>query len=137
MENHRVWLPDPQEGFILGKVVDIGMGEVTVEPLDSKKKKVVCSLDRTYTAEDYDNKDVDDNCALMYLNEATLLNNIRIRYYKDKIYTYVANILIAVNPYTEIKDLYKSETIKKYQGKSLGVLPPHVFAIGKYFICYT
>lgn len=62
MENHRVWLPDPQEGFILGKVVDIGMGEVTVEPLDSKKKKVVCSLDRTYTAEDYDNKDVDDNC---------------------------------------------------------------------------
>lgn len=43
--------------------------------------------------------------------------------------TYVANILIAVNPYFEIKQLYTSETIKKYQGKSLGVLPPHVFAI--------
>ncbi|CAG2064884.1 unnamed protein product, partial [Timema podura] len=43
--------------------------------------------------------------------------------------TYVANILIAVNPYFEIKDLYSSNTIKSYQGKSLGVLPPHVFAI--------
>lgn len=94
----------------------------------------------------------------MYLNEATLLNNIRTRYFKDRIYvsshegvklnlarslvrlsltrlivqlqTYVANILIAVNPYCEVKDLYSPQTIKIYQGKSLGETPPHVFAIG-------
>jgi myosin VI len=42
----------------------------------------------------------------------------------------VANILIAVNPYTELKGLYATETIKKYKGKSLGTMPPHVFAIG-------
>ncbi len=46
--------------------------------------------------------------------------------------TYVANILIAVNPYSDIKDLYSSKTIASYRGKSLGVLPPHVFAIGKH-----
>ena len=51
------------------------------------------------------------------------------RYAKDKIYTYVANILIAVNPYKEIKDLYSSSTIKAYGGKSLGTMAPHVFAI--------
>lgn len=45
--------------------------------------------------------------------------------------TYVANILIAVNPYREIKELYAPDTIKKYNGRSLGELPPHVFAIGK------
>jgi myosin-6 len=39
-------------------------------------------------------KDVDDNCGLMNLNEATLLNNIRLRYDRDRIYTYVANILV-------------------------------------------
>ncbi|CAG9132124.1 unnamed protein product [Plutella xylostella] len=66
---------------------------------------------------------------LMFLNEATLLNNIITRYKKDKIYTYVANILLAVNPYKDIKDMYSSSTIKKYQGKSLGELPPHVFAV--------
>ena len=27
-------------------------------------------------------KDVDDNCGLMFLNEATLLNNVRLRYKK-------------------------------------------------------
>lgn len=45
--------------------------------------------------------------------------------------TYVANILIAVNPYKEIRELYDATTIKKYQGRSLGELPPHVFAIGE------
>ncbi|NWH75002.1 MYO6 protein, partial [Piaya cayana] len=67
--------------------------------------------------------------SLMYLNEATLLHNIKVRYSKDRIYTYVANILIAVNPYFDIPKLYSSDTIKKYQGRSLGTLPPHVFAI--------
>ncbi|XP_029349209.1 myosin VIb isoform X5 [Echeneis naucrates] len=65
----------------------------------------------------------------MYLNEATLLNNVRVRYSKDHIYTYVANILIAVNPYYDIPKLYSPDTIKSYQGKSLGTLPPHVYAI--------
>lgn len=45
--------------------------------------------------------------------------------------TFVANILIAVNPYFEIPKLYSPETIKQYQGRSLGTLPPHVYAIGK------
>ena len=61
-------------------------------------------------------KDVDDNCGLMYLNEATLLQNIKLRYNKDKIYTYVANILIGINPYDDIKNLYDSKTINAYQG---------------------
>lgn len=94
----------------------------------------------------------------MFLNEATFLDNLRTRYFKDKIYvsivliihlpswpanysvskfifvfsfqTYVANILIALNPYKEIKELYADSTIKKYNGRSLGELSPHVFAIG-------
>lgn len=45
--------------------------------------------------------------------------------------TYVANILISINPYEQVPELYSSKMIKKYQGKSLGTLPPHIFAIGK------
>lgn len=47
--------------------------------------------------------------------------------------TYVANILISVNPYIEIKNLYSTDVMQKYKGKSLGVLPPHIFAIGILF----
>ena len=41
----------------------------------------------------------------------------------------MANILVAVNPYKDIKNLYSGSTIKAYDGKSLGTMPPHVFAI--------
>ncbi|XP_026672649.1 myosin heavy chain 95F isoform X5 [Ceratina calcarata] len=128
MENQQVWVRDPQEGFIIGKFTDMVDGDALIVPLDPKHPQRSCPLDQVYPAGEY-TKDVEDNCALMYLNEATLLNNIRTRYFKDRIYTYVANILIAVNPYCEIKDLYSAETIKAYKGKSLGETPPHVFAI--------
>uniref|UniRef100_F1KUD1 Myosin-VI n=1 Tax=Ascaris suum TaxID=6253 RepID=F1KUD1_ASCSU len=101
---------------------------MTVEPLDGNPH-VVASYDDVLPAEEDRKKDVDDNCALMYLNEATLLNNCRLRYMRKQIYTYVANILISINPYEQIHDLYSSATIKNYQGKSLGQLPPHIFAI--------
>ncbi|CAF4749283.1 unnamed protein product, partial [Rotaria sp. Silwood2] len=45
--------------------------------------------------------------------------------------TYVANILIAINPYKQLSNLYSIDAIKRYNGKSLGVMPPHVYAIGK------
>ncbi|XP_059475767.1 myosin heavy chain 95F isoform X2 [Neocloeon triangulifer] len=128
-ERQKVWVPDPQHGFVQGRILDLGLDEATVQPFERSRNAFVCGLDRIYPAEEDDNKEVDDNCGLMFLNEATLLHNIKLRYSKDKIYTYVANILIAVNPYIELKGLYSSETIKKYKGKSLGTMPPHVFAI--------
>lgn len=78
-------------------------------------------------------EDIDDSCALIHLNEAALLENVRLRFHRDKIYTYVAHILIAVNPYFEIAHLHSADAIAKYQGKSLGTLPPHVYAIGKLY----
>lgn len=129
-ENKKLWIADSEHGFRLGKLVDIGSDSLTLEIYDTPGKTVSAPPDSVYPAEEYENKDVDDNCALMYLNEANLLQNIRLRYKKDTIYTYVANILIAINPYKDLTELYSSDTIRKYQGKSLGVLMPHVFAIG-------
>uniref|UniRef100_A0A668UTT0 Unconventional myosin-VI n=1 Tax=Oreochromis aureus TaxID=47969 RepID=A0A668UTT0_OREAU len=124
-----VWAPHPTDGFQLGTIVDIGADSLTIEPLKQKGKTFLAPVNQVFPAEDDVNKHVEDNCSLMYLNEATLLNNIRVRYSKDKIYTFVANILIAVNPYYDIPKLYSQETIKKYRGRSLGTLPPHVYAI--------
>lgn len=65
----------------------------------------------------------------MYLNEGTLLHNCKLRYLQKQIYTYVAHILIGINPYETLPDFYSENMIKKYTGKSLGALPPHIFAI--------
>nr|XP_019940194.1 PREDICTED: unconventional myosin-VI [Paralichthys olivaceus] len=124
-----VWAPHPTDGFQLGMIVDIGADTLTIEPLNQRGKTFLAPMSQVFPAEDDVNKLVDDNCSLMYLNEATLLNNVRVRYNKDHIYTYVANILIAVNPYYDIPKLYGPDTIKSYRGKSLGTLPPHVYAI--------
>ena len=129
-ESKKYWVPDAEHGFRLGKLVDIGADSLTVEPFDTPGKTVTSSPDAIFPCEEYENKDVDDNCALMYLNEGNLLQNLRLRYKKDVIYTYVANILIAINPYRELTEIYSSEAIRRYQGKSLGTLAPHVFAIG-------
>uniref|UniRef100_A0A452UJF7 Unconventional myosin-VI n=1 Tax=Ursus maritimus TaxID=29073 RepID=A0A452UJF7_URSMA len=124
-----VWAPHPTDGFQMGNIVDIGPDSLTIEPLNQKGKYCFILLFffkylviyKFYVSG-----------SLMYLNEATPIHNIKVRYSKDRIYTYVANILIAVNPYFDIPKIYSSETIKSYQGKSLGTMPPHVFAIGKY-----
>uniref|UniRef100_A0A452UIV4 Unconventional myosin-VI n=1 Tax=Ursus maritimus TaxID=29073 RepID=A0A452UIV4_URSMA len=127
-----VWAPHPTDGFQMGNIVDIGPDSLTIEPLNQKGKTFLALINQVFPAEEDSKKDVEDNCSLMYLNEATPIHNIKVRYSKDRIYTYVANILIAVNPYFDIPKIYSSETIKSYQGKSLGTMPPHVFAIGKY-----
>uniref|UniRef100_A0A671SSW3 Unconventional myosin-VI n=1 Tax=Sinocyclocheilus anshuiensis TaxID=1608454 RepID=A0A671SSW3_9TELE len=124
-----VWAPHPTDGFQLGRIIDISADSLTIEPLNQRGKNFQAPVNQVFPAEDDVNKHVEDNCSLMYLNEATLLNNVRVRYNKDKIYTFVANILIAVNPYFEIPKLYSPETIKQYHGRSLGTLPPHVYAI--------
>merc|ERR1719438_717815 len=106
----KVWVSDGAGAFLLGKIV---------QPLDGREKAITAGYDGVFPAEEDDKKDVDDNCSLMYLNEATLLNNVHLRYSRDKIYTYVANILVAVNPYFEIPNLYTPDTIGSYLGKSL------------------
>ncbi|XP_055588992.1 myosin heavy chain 95F isoform X2 [Uranotaenia lowii] len=127
-DSQLVWARDSQQGYIQGRITEIGGREYEVLPVDNKLQKRSCIPEDIFPSCE-SVSDHDDNCELMFLNEATLLDNIKNRYYKDKIYTFVANILIAVNPYKEIRDLYSKATIKRYNGKSLGELPPHVYAI--------
>jgi myosin heavy subunit len=63
------------------------------------------------------------------LSEASLLENLRRRYEKDMIYTYVGTILIAINPYKDISSAYGEQAMTEYYGRPMGVLPPHVFAL--------
>lgn len=71
-----------------------------------------------------------DMCALPDLNEKTLLDNLKKRFYADKIYTYVGTILIAINPF-KFFPIYNPKYVSMYQdgGYRQGELPPHIFAI--------
>ncbi|OLQ02338.1 Myosin-2 heavy chain [Symbiodinium microadriaticum] len=74
--------------------------------------------------------DVGEDCTeMVHLDDANILDNLRKRYSKDEIYTYTANVLLAVNPYKSVRRLYSREEMEKYWGKNPGSLPPHPYAI--------
>ncbi|KAI5608023.1 myosin-IIIa isoform 2 [Silurus asotus] len=72
--------------------------------------------------------DMDDMAALEVLDENTVTEHLQKRYANEQIYTYVGDILIAVNPFHEI-NLYTPEHSKMYISAKRPVNPPHIFAI--------
>ena len=70
-----------------------------------------------------------DMTTLSYLNEPSVLWNLKQRYRTDDIYTYTASILIAVNPFAPMPHLYGLHMMEQYRGLPLGELSPHVYAI--------
>lgn len=66
---------------------------------------------------------------LAYLNEPSVLWNLKARYQTDDIYTYTGSILIAVNPFAPMPHLYGLHMMEQYRGLVLGELSPHVYAI--------
>lgn len=76
-----VWVPEPKEGFVLATIVDLGMDEVTVQPMATSKTRFTLPLDRVYTADPhFDSKDVDDNCKHMVIR---ICNDTYLPYIKN------------------------------------------------------
>lgn len=72
--------------------------------------------------------DFDDLCNLPELNEANLLQNLKLRFMQQKIYTYAGSILVAINPF-KFLPIYNPKYVKMYENQQLGKLEPHVFAL--------
>ena len=70
----------------------------------------------------------EDMSNLTYLNEASVLWNLKARYTSKLIYTYSGLFCVAVNPYKRFP-IYTPTTVKLYLGKRRNEVPPHLFAI--------
>ncbi|KYO42746.1 myosin-IIIb-like [Alligator mississippiensis] len=69
-----------------------------------------------------------DLAALAELDEARLLQSLTDRFLQQRIYTYVGDILVAVNPFQRLP-LYEKPIAEKYRSRAKGSLPPHIFAV--------
>ncbi|XP_036363894.1 unconventional myosin-IXAa isoform X7 [Octopus sinensis] len=107
---------------------DVDFSSRSLSWLDNRHASPVDTFLTTFLKQPTSNKEYPDLCSLPDLNEKTLLDNIRARFYNGNIYTYVGSILIAVNPF-KFFPIYNPKYVKMYQYKWLGDLPPHIFAI--------
>ncbi|XP_071751510.2 myosin-IIIa [Centroberyx gerrardi] len=72
--------------------------------------------------------EVEDLATLEVLDENTVTEQLQNRYGRDQIYTYVGDILIAVNPFRTM-EMYTPQYTKMYIGAKRTANPPHVFAV--------
>ncbi|KAM5158311.1 myosin-IIIa [Mantella aurantiaca] len=72
--------------------------------------------------------DVDDLAILEVLDENSVTDQLQQRYNRDQIYTYVGDILVAVNPFRSL-DLYSSQHAQTYIGVKRTANPPHIYAV--------
>lgn len=72
---------------------------------------------------------VDNMSHLSYLNEPSILHNLKQRYLSDMHYTYSGLFLVAINPYKNIP-IYTKETVEKYISvKKREDATPHIYAV--------
>ena len=75
----------------------------------------------------------DDLISLSHLHEPAVVECLQHRYEDDRIYTATGPVLLALNPFQNISDLYGESTMKLYweksESQSKDTLPPHVYAI--------
>lgn len=78
--------------------------------------------------ESFTRGEVEDLTSLSKLDEQALLEELQARYQKNLIYTYIGDILIAVNPFRDL-GIYDKETSEKYGYARKSSNPPHIFAM--------
>ncbi|XP_069700204.1 myosin heavy chain, muscle isoform X10 [Periplaneta americana] len=120
------WVPDEKEGYLLGEIKATKGDLVTVslpggEEKNFKKEQVTQVNPPKY-------EKCEDMSNLTYLNDASVLHNLKQRYYHKLIYTYSGLFCVAINPYKRYP-VYTNRCAKLYRGKRRNEVPPHIFAI--------
>jgi myosin heavy subunit len=167
-EKKWVWVEDKEEGYLAGQITSENGSEQIIN-VALINGQVGCAKMRKHRGEspkltiiqvkDVDINDtqqmnppkfdqVEDAAQLTYLNEASVVHNLRLRYLHNKIYvrasipdrlsplrfhlmillqTYSGLFLVAVNPFQRLP-IYSESIVELYRNKRRGELPPHIFA---------
>uniref|UniRef100_A0A8C7H5G0 Myosin IG n=1 Tax=Oncorhynchus kisutch TaxID=8019 RepID=A0A8C7H5G0_ONCKI len=62
------------------------------------------------------------------VNMEQFMENLKLRFEKARIYTFIGEVVVSVNPYKQM-DIYGKEAIDAYRGRELYENPPHLYAV--------
>ncbi|XP_060803099.1 unconventional myosin ID isoform X2 [Amyelois transitella] len=71
---------------------------------------------------------VPDFVLLDNLTTDNFVENLHLRFKHNKIYTYIGEVLVSVNPYKTL-DIYGAQQMAEYRGREMFEVPPHVYAV--------
>ena len=138
-EDDKVWArldatsqDDWQPATVLSR--DVGArqpdaAESNVEIVTDGGERAVLPAGRVTPRNAEDQDRVPDLAQLVHLSEPCLLHALAERYADGDIYTYTGSIMIALNPWKPVEQLYTPEQLAAYRSQPLGSLPPHLFAL--------
>ncbi|OWR44791.1 myosin heavy chain non-muscle isoform 1 [Danaus plexippus plexippus] len=126
-QKRLVWVPHETHGFVAAGIKGERRDEVEVEIAESGKRMLV-PIDDIQKMNPPKFDKVEDMAELTCLNEASVLHNIKDRYYSGLIYTYSGLFCVVVNPYKKLP-IYTEKIMERYKGIKRHEVPPHVFAI--------
>ncbi|XP_077411934.1 myosin-9-like isoform X2 [Vanacampus margaritifer] len=122
-----VWVPSERLGFEAGSLKEERGDECIIELADSGKK-IKVNKDDIQKMNPPKFSKVEDMAELTCLNEASVLHNLKERYYSGLIYTYSGLFCVVINPYKNLP-IYSDEIVDMYKGKKKHEMPPHIYAI--------
>ena len=122
--------------YSAAQVVKDNGGTFSCKLVDDKIVKLQSGLCRKINAQD--DIGVPDILILNEFSEMSFINTLRRRYYRDDIYTFVGPIVVSVNPYKSVKQIYTEEKMKEYfstigstLSKEKAELQPHLYAVAQ------
>ncbi|NWU13652.1 MYH10 protein, partial [Cephalopterus ornatus] len=124
-----VWIPSERHGFEAASIKEEKGDEVLVELAENGKKALV-NKDDVQKMNPPKFSKVEDMAELTCLNEASVLHNLKDRYYSGLIYTYSGLFCVVINPYKNLP-IYSENIIEMYRGKKRHEMPPHIYAISE------
>uniref|UniRef100_A0A673BYK5 Myosin, heavy chain 14, non-muscle n=1 Tax=Sphaeramia orbicularis TaxID=375764 RepID=A0A673BYK5_9TELE len=127
--NSLVWVPSEKHGFESASIREERGDEVEVELTDSQRR-LTLSREEVQRMNPPRFSKVEDMADLTCLNEASVLHNLRERYYSGLIYTYSGLFCVVVNPYKNLP-IYTESIVEMYRGKKRHEMPPHIYAISE------
>ena len=73
---------------------------------------------------------VGDFVLLESINIESFMSNLKLRFEKNRMYTYIGEVVVSVNPYKEL-NITGQDYVREYRGREIFESAPHIFAVAE------